>query len=159
MRQALAMALQEYTGAVIMVSHDRHLLSTVTDRFLLVDSGRVDIFDGDLSDYERWLATAKAPSKPAAAAPAPVHKPRPAAPATPRVNPSVARARLARCEKKLQELGVEAARLDVLLAAPGLYAKGDGSEARELNAQRARVAAQTEELENEWLELGEQLQA
>src|SRR5512139_1045960 len=56
MRQALAMALQEYAGAVVMVSHDRHLLATVTDRFLLVDGGRVTEFDGDLDDYARWLA-------------------------------------------------------------------------------------------------------
>src|SRR6185369_6288630 len=55
MRQALAMALQEYVGAVIMVSHDRHLLATVTERFLLVDAGRVQEFDGDLDDYARWL--------------------------------------------------------------------------------------------------------
>ena len=163
MRQALAMALQEYAGAVIMVSHDRHLLSTVTDRFLLVDGGRVEIFDGDL-DGLRALARRRrrrppGPPRRRPRPPAAKAKPKPATPAAPRVNPSVARARLARCEKKLQELAVEAARLDALLAAPGLYAKGDGSEARELNAQRARIAAETEQLETEWLELGEQLEA
>ena len=60
MRQALAMALQEYAGAVVMVSHDRHLLATVTDRFLLVDAGSVQEFDGDLDDYARWLSRSDA---------------------------------------------------------------------------------------------------
>ncbi len=70
MRQALAMALQEYAGAVLMVSHDRHLLATVTDRFLLVDAGSVQEFDGDLDDYARWLARGSAAATAAAATPA-----------------------------------------------------------------------------------------
>ena len=63
MRQALAMALQEYAGAVVLVSHDRHLLTTVSDRFLLVSDGRVREFDGDLDDYARWLASGDAPAQ------------------------------------------------------------------------------------------------
>ncbi|MGC4028915.1 MAG: ATP-binding cassette domain-containing protein [Steroidobacteraceae bacterium] len=181
MRQALAMALQEYAGAVIMVSHDRHLLTTVSDRFLLVGGGRVAEFDGDLDDYARWLSTARAnegggmanaaakpaTAKPAVAQPAAARKSAAvapasagaAAPARPRVNPSALRSRLARCEKRLQELSAEAATLDAKLADPALYAKADGREARELTAQRARIAQQTGEVETEWLELGEQLEA
>jgi ATP-binding cassette subfamily F protein 3 len=56
MRQALSVALQDYEGAVVLVSHDRHLLSTVADAFLLVHGGRALPFDGDLSDYARWLS-------------------------------------------------------------------------------------------------------
>lgn len=55
MRHALTMAMQEYEGAMIIVSHDRHLLRTVTDKFFLVDHGKVVPFDGTLDDYRLWL--------------------------------------------------------------------------------------------------------
>jgi len=55
MRHALTLALQDYQGALIVVSHDRHLLRTVTDEFLLVAEGRAQPFDGDLDDYRDWL--------------------------------------------------------------------------------------------------------
>jgi ATP-binding cassette subfamily F protein 3 len=60
MRQALTMALQEYEGAVVLVSHDRHLLRTVADEFYIVHAGRAEPFDGDLDDYAKWLANAEA---------------------------------------------------------------------------------------------------
>ncbi len=52
MRQALAMALQDYAGAVVMVSHDRHLLRTASDSLYVVHDGRLQVFDGDLDDYQ-----------------------------------------------------------------------------------------------------------
>jgi len=59
MRHALSMALQEYAGAVVLVSHDRHLLRAVTDQFLLVDSGKVEPFNDDLDAYRNWLMQEK----------------------------------------------------------------------------------------------------
>ena len=56
MRQALVEALQEYDGAMLIVSHDRYLLRATCDSFWLVDDGRVDEFRGDLEDYRQWLA-------------------------------------------------------------------------------------------------------
>jgi len=56
MRHALTMAMQEFEGAMIIVSHDRHLLRTVTDNFMLVANGRVVEFDGSLEDYRDWLS-------------------------------------------------------------------------------------------------------
>lgn len=55
MRNALSLALQEYEGAVLLVSHDRFLVRTTTDQLLLVADGQLTIFEGDLHDYERWL--------------------------------------------------------------------------------------------------------
>ncbi len=55
MRHALSVALQDYVGAMVIVSHDRHLLRTVTDTLLLVDAGKVEPFDGDLEDYRQWV--------------------------------------------------------------------------------------------------------
>ena len=55
MRQALAVALQDYEAAVVLVSHDRHLLRAVADELILVDRARAQPFDGDLDDYARWF--------------------------------------------------------------------------------------------------------
>jgi ATP-binding cassette subfamily F protein 3 len=57
MRHALSSALQDFSGAMIIVSHDRHLLRTITDQFLLVANGQVTPFDGDLDDYAAWVKT------------------------------------------------------------------------------------------------------
>lgn len=58
MRQTLTRAIQDYTGALVVVSHDRHLLRTSCDELLLVHDGRVGAFDGDLDDYRQWLINA-----------------------------------------------------------------------------------------------------
>jgi len=165
MRQALAMALQEYTGAVVMVSHDRHLLATVTDQFLLVHGGQVREFDGDLDDYARWLARGDtAAAKPAFVKTAAV---KPAAVKIPAAKPAVAkerrnltplRTRLARCEKRIAELASAAQELDAQLNDPALYESNQRERQMELHAQRARVAQETEQVETEWLELSEQIE-
>lgn len=68
MRHALTMALQNFAGAVVIVSHDRHLLRNCVDDFILVANGKVDVFEGDLDDYHRWLSDHKAQlNKPSAA--------------------------------------------------------------------------------------------
>ncbi|MDD1615255.1 MAG: ATP-binding cassette, subfamily F, member 3 [Methylococcaceae bacterium NSP1-2] len=59
MRHALSVALQDFQGAMVVVSHDRHLLRTVTDQLLLVSGGKVQPFDGDLDDYRAWLVEQK----------------------------------------------------------------------------------------------------
>ena len=59
MRHALTVALQNFEGAIVVISHDRHLLKNTVDQFFLVDAGRVTAFDGTLKDYENWLTTEK----------------------------------------------------------------------------------------------------
>ena len=178
MRQALAMALQEYTGAVVMVSHDRHLLATVTDRFLLVDGGQVRDFDGDLDDYSRWLARAAdqsdEPAPDDAGFAARTNAPAQTASrdsgtrgsaqqrrrdgAEQRKALAPLRARLARCDKRLQELAAKATELDALLADPALYGPEARARQLELTTQRARVAQEVDQVEGEWLELSEELE-
>ncbi|MBM7333028.1 ATP-binding cassette domain-containing protein [Alloalcanivorax marinus] len=68
MREALTLALQEFEGAVVLVSHDRHLLETTVDEFQLVAEGTVRAFDGDLDDYARWLQQARREANAAARA-------------------------------------------------------------------------------------------
>jgi ATP-binding cassette subfamily F protein 3 len=161
MRQALAMALQEYAGAVLMVSHDRHLLGTVSDHFLLVHDGRVETFDGDLADYAAWLAgggstSATRTTKTVAAAPPVQQRRRDAAERRRELGPL--RSRLTHCEKRLQTLAADAKRLDEELADPALYDKGAATRLRDLTTQRARIAQAIGEMETEWLELSETLE-
>ncbi|WP_256677054.1 ABC-F family ATP-binding cassette domain-containing protein, partial [Pseudomonas sp. PICF6] len=70
MRLALTMALQEFSGAVLVVSHDRHLLKSTTDNFFLVADGKVEEFDGDLEDYARWLVDYRQRNAPVSTTPA-----------------------------------------------------------------------------------------
>src|SRR4029079_16357590 len=63
MRQALAVALQDYEGAVVLVAHERHLLRAVADELILVDGGHAEQFDGALEDYARWFLTSAAPAQ------------------------------------------------------------------------------------------------
>ncbi|MEO8314427.1 MAG: ATP-binding cassette domain-containing protein [Pseudomonadota bacterium] len=166
MRQALAMALQEYAGAVVMVSHDRHLLATVTDRFLLVDAGRAIEFDGDLDDYARWLtrggaAPSTGPENAATAtgaAPGTDAQQRRRDSAELRKALAPLRSRLTRCEKRMQELATQAQALDTQLADPALYAASERKRQMELTAQRARIAQETESVESEWLSVSDELE-
>src|SRR5690606_25928802 len=68
MRLALTMALQEFSGAVLVVSHDRHLLKSTTDNFYLVADGKVVEFEGDLDDYARWLVEFRQRQQPSTSA-------------------------------------------------------------------------------------------
>ena len=63
MRLALTMALQDFEGALVVVSHDRHLLRTVADDLWLVSDGKAQMFDGDLDDYRQWLLSKDKPDK------------------------------------------------------------------------------------------------
>ncbi len=76
MRHALTVALQNFEGAIVVISHDRHLLKNTVDQFFLVDAGRVIPFDGTLKDYENWLTTEKS-------SPSTTTDAQPASPSTP----------------------------------------------------------------------------
>jgi ATP-binding cassette, subfamily F, member 3 len=164
MRQALAVALQDYEGAVIVVSHDRHLLRVVADQLLLVDQGRLSEFDGDLEDYASWLSTgaqpAATPAAPVAGAQhetAETRKARKRAEAQRRSALSPLRARIAQSEQELNRLLDERGRLEQELAAPGTGA--DPGRLIRLSQDRAKLANRVSEVESAWMEASEQLEA
>ncbi len=178
-REALSIALNEFDGSVMLVSHDRALLREVCDEFWLVADGAVRPFDGDLDDYQRWLlersrAVARGqeppamPTPAASSAPAPVATAR--APATSnrrddRKQAAQARQELAhrtrplrieleRIDQRLAALGRERAEVEAALSQPGV-APGDIAElGRRLN----HVAAEVAMLEERWLEVGAELE-
>jgi len=173
MRQALAVALQEYEGAVVLVSHDRHLLNTVADEFRLVDGAGVHSFDGDLDDYARWLAQASAqrePAMPRARAPGTTHgaattiaesaearKRRKRTEAQQRAALSPLRSAIAEHERQLERLTGERARLEqeLLRSSPAT----DAARMQELLRQRSRLASSIATAEAAWLQSSEQLEA
>jgi ATP-binding cassette subfamily F protein 3 len=161
MRQALAVALQEYEGAVVLVSHDRHLLRTVADEFLVVHGGRATPFDGDLEDYAKWLEeTASADDSPAVpqSETSDSRKQRKRDEAERRNRLTPLKAKIARYDDELTRLAGKTAALQVQLAAPEIYATEAKDRLRELLAQQARLARETEQVETAWLEASEELE-
>jgi len=167
MRQALAMALQDFAGAVVMVSHDRHLLRSVSDTLYVVHDGRLQEFDGDLDDYARWLDNSAV--KPVAADPnagtgvsaAPTaedRKQRKREEAERRAKLAPLKAKVEDCERRLAKLATEAAQLDERLADAGLYAEGAKKQLLEVTAQRAKITRETETTEAQWLAASEALE-
>ncbi|MGL6289621.1 MAG: ABC-F family ATP-binding cassette domain-containing protein [Silanimonas sp.] len=163
MREALAEALADFDGAIVMVSHDRHLIGLVCDRYVRVADGIVEPYDEDLDAYATWLkqrgnnANAKpriVEAKPAAKA-EPVAAPKPAKPVD-----SATKKRHAAVEAKLASLAAEADVLDAELAAAS--AKGGAQAAHALAAlgqRRHALQSEREALEMEWLELAERIEA
>jgi len=153
MREALAEALSDFEGAIVMVSHDRHLIGLVCDTFWRVADGVVEPFAGDLDEYAAWLR-----SRPSAqgtkqrladAAPTPPPPPPPLAPPVAKKpnNPH----KVAAAEKRVGELEALLADLDAQLADPANYA--DSNRMGSLGRDRESVAAQLAAAEQQWLEL------
>ncbi len=158
MRHALALALQDYQGALIVVSHDRHLLRTTTDQFVLVAQQRVKMFEGDLEDYRQLLLSTPQPTNNTGSANAATTAPAPA-----KKNPQLQREqrkplqnRLRQLEKEMEKLTAEKTKLEQSLAEPEIYS--DPIKAKQLAQQQTQVSNQLAKVEEEWLEVSEQLE-
>jgi len=163
MRLALTMALQEFSGAVLVVSHDRHLLKSTTDEFLLVADGRVQGFDGDLDDYSRWLVNYRARQIPAGTSEPGADKTdrraqRQAAAAL-RQQLAPHRREAEKLEKALGQLHEQLAGVEAGLADAAIYEAGRKDELREQLAMQAKLKAREAGLEEQWMTALEQLEA
>jgi ATP-binding cassette, subfamily F, member 3 len=170
MREALADALADFDGALVLVSHDRHLLGMVCDSFWRVADGVVESFDGDLDDYAKWLRTRGATSKKAAKAGAAAAKPvvkivpeesseeRRRNAAAQRENEKTSRQRVKRIETRNATIDTELAALEIQLSDPATY-NGSTSEMMRLGQRQTELRREKEALEAEWLELYEHLEA
>jgi ATP-binding cassette subfamily F protein 3 len=180
-REALSMALNEFEGTVMLVSHDRALLREVCDEFWLVTRGGVQPFDGDLDDYQKWLlevsrAAAKGQEPPPvpravpAAAPSPAPAPaRAAAPPSGRDDRKQAaqsrsqianrtrplRVEVQQIDARMDKLGAEKAELEAMLAA----GKRPGSEIAEAGRRLNHIAAELAQLEERWLALQTEIES
>jgi ATP-binding cassette subfamily F protein 3 len=157
-REALVKALADYQGAVLLISHDPHLVELVADRLWLVADGTVTPFEGDLEDYRAHLAErARAGAKPADAAPARRDERRERA--EQRQNLAPLRQRLKAVEAQMAKLTEEAKVIDNALSDPRLYERSKPDLIARATARRAAIAKEMEALETEWLELSETLEA
>jgi ATP-binding cassette, subfamily F, member 3 len=160
MRHALAEALQEFEGAMILVSHDRHLLRVTVDTLLLVDGGSVRPFDGELDDYPAWLAARDpdAPSDGPADRQGNQRKQQRRDKAGQRRALQPLRSRLRALEQELERLEQRRRELEHRLAAPELYAAESKPQLLALLEEQRGVSSDLGEVESEWLTLGEKLE-
>jgi ATP-binding cassette subfamily F protein 3 len=166
-REALTVALAQFEGTLVLVSHDRHLLRATTDRFLIVAEGRLAPFDGDLDDYRDWLFRTKLAPEEAAPLPekkAPASDPRAqkGREAEERQRRSAARkpleSRLKRLDEQMAKLAAQKAAVDAQLADPASYGDDRKDALKSLIVDQAYAARELEQLEAEWLELQRQLE-
>ena len=154
-RSALIDAINAYPGAVILVSHDRHLLAACADRLLLVSDGRVATFDGDLEEYRKLVLGERTTSgentgrrsKPAGTGRTAARR----AAAEKRIELAPLRRRIAEAEAAIGRLNAEITRIDTTLAEPGLFDR-DSTRAAALAKARAEMAAALAKAEEAWLE-------
>jgi ATP-binding cassette subfamily F protein 3 len=161
MRQALAVALQDYAGAVVLVSHDRHLLRTVADEFYIVHDGRAAAFDGDLEDYAQWLTAAdSAAAEPLERKPATteLRRQRKREEAERRNRLSPLRAAVAKCEAELERLGRERSRVQAALEAPDIYTDSNKKRLGKLLEEQTQLLRQTATAEAAWVAATESLE-
>ncbi|PWK89769.1 ABC-F family ATP-binding cassette domain-containing protein [Fulvimonas soli] len=161
MREALADALADFDGALVLVAHDRHLLGMVCDSFWRVADGRVEPFDGDLDDYARWLRARGGGARKAdeaRAAPAESAADRRRAAAAQRENEKASRQRVRKIEARVAAIDAELAALEAKLADPATY-DGPTAALLQLGQRQAELRREKDALEAEWLELYEALEA
>lgn len=163
-RHALTLALQGFEGAVVLVSHDRHLLRNSVEEFLLVDNGKVALFDGDLHDYEQWLATRNNASA-NALGPEKSDGSNKADKKAERKNSAALRAQLKpltnaikNLEKQIDKLQKQVTAVEAILADPEIYSGGGNALADALKKQ-ADLNKQLALCEEQWMEKSEELEA
>ncbi|MDH5446244.1 MAG: ATP-binding cassette domain-containing protein [Gammaproteobacteria bacterium] len=162
MRHALSVALQDYVGAMVIVSHDRHLLRTVTDTLLLVDSGKVSPFEGDLEDYRQWVKDSlkqetDTDSSQSNGAGNKKQQRQDAAEKRKLLQPL--RNKLKTLDKKIEKLNSEKTSIENQLADNSIYDDSNKQQLKTLLEQQVNVTQSLEETEEEWLLISEEMEA
>lgn len=155
-REALVLALNDYEGAVILVSHDTHLVESVADRLWLVTNGTVRNFDGDMDDYKKLILQNSKAQKPAKE-----KKPQDkagqdkagAAQAPKKINPVKLKSQARELEAKIEALGTAKAKLETQMGAPDFYNKHDGQTIAEITQNLTKTIDDLAQTEDAWLEV------
>ncbi|MEL7460500.1 MAG: ABC-F family ATP-binding cassette domain-containing protein [Pseudomonadota bacterium] len=149
-REALVEALAAYSGAVVLVSHDMHLLSLIADRLWLVEGGRVAPFEDDLNAYRKKLLSDPAPRSVASAP-----KPKPAS----KSERADLKAALREAEARVEKVEAIRAKLAERMADPGLYDEARAGEAAKLQKQYSEAETALERAEALWVKAQDRLDA
>lgn len=162
MRHALSMAMQGFDGAMVVVSHDRHLLRTVTDALYLVDGGKAEPFEGDLDDYRQWVrdqASANAASQKAGKKKAnEVKKKSKTLNSDEKKQQQALSKSLQKIESKMEKLKKSLADLESKLSEDSLYEPSQKTTLQTLLSEQEVLREQSSNAENEWLEISEALE-
>ncbi|MEN8664170.1 MAG: ATP-binding cassette domain-containing protein [Polycyclovorans sp.] len=150
MREALAMALQDFPGAVVLISHDRHLVESTCDALWRVADGRCEPYDGDLDDYARWLRAQRDGSSSGGGK---------ATAGRTQVDTRALRDQVKKLDRQMARLSAELAVLDDRLADPALYAASRRAEAEKLQHEQGQLKARLADVEAAWLDASEALEA
>ena len=156
-REALVRALAEYRGAVLLITHDPHLVDLVADRLWLVADGTVAPFEGDLDEYRGLMADRARPAARADAAPSRRDERRDRAEA--RVATAPLRRQAREAEARMARLATERAAIEAKLADPALYVPGRVAEVTAAQTRLAVIGRESEAAEAAWLEAEEALEA
>ncbi|MCP3849766.1 MAG: ATP-binding cassette domain-containing protein [Gammaproteobacteria bacterium] len=172
MRHAISLALQEFEGAMVIVSHDRHLLRSVTDEFYLVANQKVDVFKGDLNDYRNWITEQKKLeaqvipdvdkatkiSNNISTGIVVSKKEQKRLDAEKRKQLQPLRNKVSRLEKEVDKLTAEKDKLEVLLASPEMYEEANKEQLKDLLQKQVKVNQTLDKVEEEWIEISEELE-
>jgi ATP-binding cassette subfamily F protein 3 len=155
-RDALIRALASFGGAVLLITHDPHLISLVADRLVLVADGTARPYDGDLDDYRAWLAERAAPTRAQASAARPDDR---RARAEARAALAPIKARIAEIEARLERLHAESRLIEAKLSDPERAARLTPKDIAFAGGRRALIAKEAAALEEEWLDLSARAEA
>ena len=162
MRHALSMALQEYSGAMVIVSHDRFLVRSTVDQLYLVADGELKVFDGDLSDYEKWLLEfRRQASAPVITQPPKSDVSRKAQRQLDAKQRELRRPlvqRIKQLEDKLAKLQQEEAAIEIILANDALYEENNKEQLQQHLLQQAKLKKELKSVEGEWVVANEKLE-
>ncbi|MDH5472599.1 MAG: ATP-binding cassette domain-containing protein [Gammaproteobacteria bacterium] len=163
MRHALSMALQEFEGAMLVVSHDRHLLRVVTDSFILVEGGKIVPFMGDLDDYRQWLLKPKSDESiksevyPDNGALSKKDQRRQQAERRRQLQPL--QNQLKKLEQSIEELTNSKAAIEARLALSDIYQEDQKQQLQALIKEQSQIANSLVEMEEQWLMISETLES
>lgn len=164
MREALTLALQTYAGAVLIISHDRHLLRNSVDEFLLVANGKAEPFDGDLDDYHRWLQSNdliddQVINSDSAKDTKIDRKQQRQTAAELRKKMQPLRNKLKKIEASVDKLETQLSEIETQLASADLYLDDNKNQLQPLLLQQSEVRTKLEQHEEEWMLLSEEYES
>lgn len=160
MREALTLALQTFDGAMVLVSHDRELLQETTDTLWLVDSGEVTDFDGDMSDYVKWLDNKRISEANLISGKSKSAKMAKKTTEDEKQRKTQLQKELQRQEKQIEQLQDKQQKIEAILHDPSLYDANIPANQKKLAehlAKKKEIEVQLEELESDWLKLQDEL--
>ena len=154
MRHAIETALLAFAGAVVLVSHDRHMVASTCDRLLLVANGKCEEFEGDLDDYAKWLVDRdRAPEKDSRNKGSDKKAARKAG-----ADERALKAKVEKLDAQLNKLHVQLKDVDDKLADPATYAKGRTEETARLEREQRELRKKVAAAEEEWLAAADELE-